>query len=155
MVGDGSWQFMQQVHVMVSHFSSYSDQIPDKKQFKRRGIYLDFQLEGSCLSQCRGQEQEVDSPMVSGVRKKQAPMPVKGWDCQPCEGKQARSKSFLFPCTYIDFQQKVWLPSSRCRSKVCLPILKVQTKVDSKQIENLSQVYPPFLDCSSFPIQSS
>jgi hypothetical protein len=35
-------------------------------------------------------------------------MPMKKRTCKGGESKQAKNKSFLLPCPYIGFQQKVW-----------------------------------------------
>ena len=60
----------------------------------------------------------------SGILKKWALMSTKGWTCLAMQGsKQAKSKSFLLPCLYIAFQQKVWP-----RVKVCLPASRSESK---------------------------
>ena len=75
------------------------------------------------------------------------------------EGKQAKSKSFLLLCPYIDLQQEVWpllkvcLPATESESKVCIFLPQgSRLEIDSptsNQAENLSHMYPLLLGCSS------
>ena len=59
------------------------------------------------------------SSVDTGILKKQALMPVKEWTCQQGESKQAKSKSFPFPCSFYRLpwegiaRLKVDLPTSK------------------------------------------
>ena len=72
-------------------------------------------------------------------------------------GRQRAEQSSFFHCPYRGFQKEVWF-----RSKVylltsrswCLPALRCGSKACCLSASR-SQVYPPFLDCNPFQIESS
>lgn len=82
------------------------------------------------------------SSVYARIPKIQALTPKNEWTCQQSQGKQAKSKRFLFPCPYIGFQQKkkayVFPPQRSRLEMVCLLQIK----------QNNQQPCPPILDFS-------